>query len=147
MRGLAVAFACSMAFGQADSNAKAEALVKEAVAFAKKQGKDKLLEATSAPTGQFHLKKGDDLYLYIYNLSGVCVAHGSKAVLVGMNRFDAKDPDGKFYVREFISNAKTKGKGWTTYKYPNPKDGKIEQKTTFVMLHEDLVICAGAYKE
>jgi cytochrome c len=121
--------------------------VKEAVAFAKKQGKEKLLEATSAPNGQFHLKKGDDLYLFIYNLNGVCVAHGAKAMLVGMNRFDAKDPDGKFYVREFITNAKTKGKGWTSYKYPDPKNGKIELKTTFVTLQDDLVICAGAYKE
>jgi len=148
MRGVAaLAVCCGAIFAETDNNAKAEALVKEAVAFAKKQGKDKLLEATNLPSGQFHLKKGDDLYLFIYNLSGVCVAHGSKAMLVGMNRYDAKDPDGKFYVREFISNAKTKGKGWTSYKYPDPKNGKIEQKTSFVMLHDDLVICAGAYKE
>lgn len=148
MRGLAtMALACGVVLAQADSNAKAEALVKEAVVFAKKQGKDKLLEATTAPTGQFHLKKGDDLYLFIYNLSGLCVAHGAKAMLVGLSRYDAKDPDGKFYVREFISIAKTKGKGWTSYKYPDPKNGKIELKTTFVTLHDDLIICAGAYKE
>ena len=66
---------------------------------------------------------------------------------MGLNRFDAKDPDGKFYVREMIANAKTKGKGWTEYKYPDPKTGKVELKSTFVMLHEDMVICAGAYTE
>jgi len=148
MRGFAaVVLACGVAFAQADSNARAEALVKDAVAFAKKNGKDKLLEATSLPNGQFHLKKGDDLYLFIYNPTGLCLAHGSKAMLVGLNRFDAKDPDGKFYVREMINIAKTKGKGWVSYKYPDPKNGKVESKTTFVTLHDDLVVCAGAYKE
>jgi len=148
MRGLAAAMLVScVVFAQADNNAKAEAFVKEAVAFAKKQGKAKLLEATSLPTGQFHLKKGDTLYLFIYNPTGLCVAHGSKAMLVGLNRFDAKDPDGKFYVRDMINIANTKGKGWTTYKYPDPKTNKVELKTTFVTLYEDLIICAGAYTE
>jgi signal transduction histidine kinase len=148
MRGLAVlAVTCGALFAQTEGTAKAEALVKDAIAFAKKNGKAKLLEATSLPAGQFHLKKGDSLYLFIYDLNGLCIAHGSRAPLVGLNRFDAKDPDGKFYVREMIANAKGKGRGWTDYKYPDPKTGKVEPKSTFVMLHEDMVICAGAYTE
>ena len=148
MRSLAVvAVTCGMLFAQAENSSKAEALVKDAIAFAKKNGKVKLLEATSLPSGAFHLKKGDSLYLFIYDVKGLCLAHGSRAPLVGLNRFDAKDPDGKFYVREMIANAKTKGKGWTEYKYPDPKTGKVELKSTFVMLHEDMVICAGAYTE
>jgi len=138
---------CRLGFCQADGNARAEALVKEAVAYAKQEGKAKLLEATNLPNGKFHLKKGDSLYLFIYNTSGVSVAHGSKVQLVGMNRFDAKDPDGHYYVREFISIATTKGKGWTSYKYPDPKTGKAELKTTFVTLCDDLIVCAGAYQE
>ena len=148
MRSLAVvAVTCGALFAQVESSTKAEALVKDAIAFAKKNGKAKLLEATNLPSGSFHLKKGDSLYLFIYDLKGLCIAHGSRAMLVGLNRFDAKDPDGKFYVREFITNAKTKGKGWTEYNYPDPKTGKVEPKTTFAMLHEDMVICAGAYTE
>jgi cytochrome c len=148
LRGLVVmALVCSVGLAQEDGNARAEAQVKAAIAFAKKNGKDKLLEATNLPNGQFHVKKGDDLYLFAYNLQGICVAHGAKIQLVGLNRFDAKDPDGKYYVREFIHNAKTKGSGWTTYKYPDPKNGKVELKTTFAAIHDDLIICAGAYKE
>ena len=148
MRGLAVvAVTCGALFAQVEGTAKAEALVKDAIAFAKKNSKAKLLEATSLPAGQFHLKKGDSLYLFIYDLTGLCIAHGSRAPLVGLNRFDAKDPDGKFYVREMIANAKAKGKGWTDYKYPDPKTGKVEPKSTFAMLHEDMAICAGAYTE
>jgi cytochrome c len=138
---------CSLGLCQADANARAEALVKEAVAYARLEGKAKLLEATNLPNGKFHLKKGDSLYLFIYNLSGVSVAHGSRVQLVGMNRYDAKDPDGHYYVREFISIAKTKGMGWTSYKYPDPKTGKAEIKTTFVTLYDDLIVCAGAYQE
>jgi len=138
---------CSLGFCQADGNARAEALVKEAVAYARQEGKAKLLEATNLPGGKFHLKKGDSLYLFIYNLSGVSVAHGSRVQLVGLNRYDAKDPDGHYYVREFINIAKTKGMGWTSYKYPDPKTGKAENKTTFVTLYDDLIVCAGAYQE
>ena len=60
MRSLAVvAVTCGMLFAQAENSSKAEALVKDAIAFAKKNGKAKLLEATSLPSGAFHLKKGD----------------------------------------------------------------------------------------
>ncbi len=148
VRGLMVGLmVCSLGFSQADGNARAEALVKDAVAFAKREGKVKLLEATNFASGPFHLKKGDSLYLFIYNTSGLCVAHGAKPQLVGMNRYDAKDPEGHYYVREFINIAKTKGKGWTSYKYPDPKTGKAELKTTFVTLQDDLIVCAGAYSE
>lgn len=148
MRAFAVGLLlCSVLTAQEDGNARAEALVKAAIVFAKKNGKDKLLEATNLPNGEFHLKKGDALYLFAYNLQGICVAHGSRIQLVGLSRYDAKDPDGKYYVREFIHNAKTKGSGWTTYKYPDPKTGKVELKTTFAAIHDDLIICAGAYKE
>jgi len=147
-RGLAaMVLACGAAMAQADGNARAEALVKEAIAYGRQEGRAKLLEATNLPNGKFHVKKGDSLYLFIYNLSGVSVAHGSRVQLVGMNRFDAKDPDGHYYVREFINIAKTKGMGWTSYKYPDPKTGKAELKTTFVALHDDLIVCAGAYQE
>jgi cytochrome c len=148
LRSLAVGMmVCNLGLCQADGNARAEALVKEAVAYAKQEGKAKLLEATNLPGGKFHLKKGDSLYLFIYNTSGVSVAHGSRVQLVGMNRYDAKDPDGHYYVREFINIAKTKGMGWTSYKYPDPKTGKAEIKTTFVTLYDDLIVCAGAYQE
>jgi cytochrome c len=131
--GLAtITLACSLGFAQTDNSAQAEILVKEAVSFARQQGKEKLLEATNFPSGRFHLKKGDALYLFIYNTNGFCVAHGARAQLVGMNRYDAKDPDGRYYVREFVNIAKSKGKGWTSYKYPDPKTGKVETKTTFV---------------
>lgn len=138
---------CSVGFAQADNNERAEAMVKEAVAFAKAQGKGKLIEATNLPSGQFHLKKGDTLYLFAYDLSGICVAHGFKAELVGMNRYDAKDINGKYYVREFLDTAKTKGSGWIDYHFLDPKTGKAEWKVTFVTRHEDLIICAGAYQE
>jgi cytochrome c len=130
---------------KAAAKTKAEKFVKDAVALAKKSGKDALLRETSQATGRFHMQKGSNLYLFIYNLEGVCVAHGSKPVLVGMNRLDSKDPDGKFYVKEFINTVKTKGKGWVDYKYPDPATGKIQPKSTYVERCDDMVVCAGAY--
>jgi len=135
----------AQAVDKAAAKAQAEKFVKDAVALAKQKGKAELFKETSQATGRFHLKKGASLYLFIYNQEGVCLAHGSKPVLVGLNRLDSKDPEGKFYVKEFIQVVKGKGKGWVDYKYPDPATGKIEPKSTYVEGFEELVVCAGAY--
>ena len=143
--GLVIVACCSAGAQTPASKPQAEKFVKEAVAYAKQSGKDALLRETSQATGRFHVKKGSSLYLFIYNQEGLCVAHGSKPVLVGMNRLVSKDPDGKFYVKEFINTVKTKGKGWVDYRYPDPATGKIQPKSTYVELCDGLVVCAGAY--
>ena len=105
-----------------DQKPKALALVKEAVAFAKKNGKEALLKETNQGQGRFHVKSGDDLYIFIY------------------------DPDGKLFLQEMISLAKTKGSGWVDYKYPNPKSGKIEAKTSYVEFLDGWMVGCGIYK-
>ncbi len=47
-----------------------------------------------------------DLYPFIYNLDGICVAHGARPALVGKNLIDLKDQDGKFLIREMVTTAK-----------------------------------------
>jgi len=74
------------------------------------------------------------------------VAHGADAGRVGKDLIDAKDPDGKLYVKERVDIAKSKGKGWQDYKFMNPATKKVEQKTSFVERVGDVIVCAGAYK-
>ena len=129
-----------------DEQAKAKALVKEAVAFAKKNGKDALLKETNQGQGRFHVKGGDELYIFIYDMQGVCQAIGFQSQMVGVNRWGLKDPDGVFIVQEMVHVAKTKGSGWVDYRYPNPKSGKIEQKTSYVENLEGWLVGCGMYK-
>ena len=106
---------------------RAQSLVKEAVAFAKKNGKDALLKETSQGQGRFHVKSGDELFIFIYDFQGVCLASG-------------------FFFQEMITICKTKGSGWVDYKYPNPKNGKVEAKTSWVENLDGWVVGCGAYK-
>lgn len=59
-----------------------------------------------------------DLSLFIYDFKGVCLANGKNNELIGQNQYDEKDPDGRYFVREFISKAEDGG-GWVDYKDDN----------------------------
>ena len=88
-----------------------------------------------------------DLYVFIYTLSGVCVAHGARPALIGKNLIDLKDQDGKYMVREAIALAK-QGGGWWDYKWPNPLTNKIEDKTSYVeQMGDDYFVGVGVYKQ
>lgn len=139
---LAVSHAAVAAeFGTA---AEAEALVKKAVAEIKAGGKDKAFAEISNPKGKFVDR---DLYVFVYDMTGKCVAHGFNAKMIGKDLADMKDPDGKFYVKERIEIAKTKGKGWQDYKFTNPLSKKVEHKTAYVEKVDDLIVGSGAYKK
>jgi signal transduction histidine kinase len=126
------------------SPAEAEALVKKAVAEIKAAGKDKAFAEINNPKGKFTDR---DLYVFVYDMNGKCVAHGFNQKMIGKDLVDMKDPDGKFYVKERIEIAKTKGKGWQDYKFTNPVTKKMENKTAYVEKLDDLIVGSGAYKK
>lgn len=121
----------------------AERMVHSAVAFLKKEGADKAFKVFSDPKGAFTYR---DLYILVYKTDGTCVAHGQMADRVGKNFLDAKDPDGKAFIRERVELAKTKGKGWQEYKFKNPATGKVENKVAYFELVDDYIVGSGAYK-
>lgn len=120
----------------------ARAMVKKTAAFLKTAGKERTLAEISNPKGQF--VKGE-LYIFAIDMNGVTLAHGANPKLVGKNMLDLKDPDGKFFIREFISTAK-KGSGWVDYKWTNPVSKKIEEKTSYIESAGDFLLAAGVYK-
>jgi signal transduction histidine kinase len=141
---LAICFASSLL--AQDQKAKAQALVKEAIAFEKKSGREALLKETNQGSGRFHVKSGDDLYIFVYDLKGTCLAIGFQSQLVGVNRWAIKDPDGKYFLQDILRTGQEKGGGWVDYKYTNPKSGKIEAKTSFVESVDGMVVGCGIYK-
>ena len=125
---------------------KAEALVKDGFAYMKANGKAALILEVQKASGKFHTKPGSPLYLFVYDLNGLVLAHGAEANLLGVNRLNVKDPDGKQYTKEFIAVGQKKGGGWSDYKRMNPDTRKIEQKTSFCLADNGLVVGCGIYK-
>lgn len=138
--------ACVSLTAQVAEKPKAEALVKEAIAFAKANGKDKLLKEINLGSGKFHVTSDKALYVFMYDLKGVCVAHGFSSKYIGTNRWEVKDPDGKLYIQEMAKLAQGKGKGWVDYKFINPTTNKVEPKTSYVEAWEGHFVACGIYK-
>jgi hypothetical protein len=59
---------------------------------------------------------------------------------------DVPDANGKFFRKDVVELAKTKGVGWVDYKYKNPATNKVENKTTYLRKAGDVIICCGTYK-
>ena len=137
-----------VAAAQTPNSTQAVALVKLAVAFAKQNGVANLIQETNRPNGKFHVASGGELYIFIYDERGVVKAIGyNTEALVGVNRFNLKDPEGVMIVQELIKVGQSRGKGWVDYKYPNPTTGKNEQKTSYLEYYDELIIGSGIYKQ
>jgi signal transduction histidine kinase len=139
----AIPFALAQADESRASRAEAEKMVKKGVEFLKKNGKEKAAAEMTAPSKTFVDR---DLYLVIYDMNGVPVAHGQNAKQVGKNLMDLKDPDGKLFVKERVELAKSKTSFWQDYKFTDPLTKKVLPKEMYCERESDLVVCGGVYK-
>jgi cytochrome c len=104
---------------------EAVAMVKKAVAYIKAEGPDKAYAEISNPSGKFVDR---DLYIVVYGLDGMVLAHGADASRIGTNHIGDKDPDGKEFVKERVELAATQPSFWQSYKYMNPVTHKVEPR-------------------
>src|SRR6516165_612165 len=128
---LSIIFAVSIIPLRADppqhgSKDEAVAMVQRVEDMFSEEGAAATFKAVSDPsTKAFHDR---DLYPFIYDLSGVCVAHGARPALIGKNLIDIKDQDGNYLIREMIDLVS----GWVDYKWPTPQTNRIEDKSSYV---------------
>ena len=123
---------------------EAVAMVKRVQAEFKKKGAQATFkEVSDKSTKAFHDR---DLYPFIYNLSGICVAHGARPALIGRDLIDLKDQDGKYLIREMVAIAKGTGAGWVDYKWPNPLNDMIEDKSSYIERMGNYFVGVGIYK-
>ena len=127
---------------QRASKAEAEALVKKAVAYYQKNGKDKALAEFQKSPGPFVDR---DLYVTVYTMDGTALSHINPK-MVGKNMMDLRDPNGKYHIKERLESAKTKDKGWQDFSFFNPMTKKVEPKEMYWEKHDNMVFAAGAYK-
>ncbi|MES2258596.1 MAG: cache domain-containing protein [Pseudomonadota bacterium] len=140
---IAATAACGAELGTTE---EAVALVKKASAHLKSVDRKKALADFDDPNGKFVDR---DLYIFVLDMKGTSLAVGSAPMRksVGMNLFDMRDVDGKYFVRNMIEAATAKGHGWVDFKFPNfSKNNVIETKSSYVEKVDDLVIGCGAFK-
>lgn len=133
----------SFAQGKKGTQAEAEKMVKSAISFFNANGQQKAFAEFSNPNGKF---VQGDLYVFVYDMTGKCVAHGGNPKMVGKDLIDLKDADGKAFVKERVELAKSKGKGWQNYKFTNPVSKAIENKVAYIEKSGSFVFGCGAYK-
>ena len=144
----AVFFACfALSAAAADeprgTPQEAEALVKKAIAYYKKNGKEKALADLSRKDGGFIDR---DLYVTVYDDKGVALAHVNPK-FIGKNMIDLRDDTGKYHIKERIESAQRNGSGWQDLAgRVNPQTRKTESKRMYYERHDNLVFAAGAYK-
>ena len=122
---------------------EAVAIVKKAVAAIKSSSADKVYAEINTPAGKWIDR---DLYVVVYGLDGMSLAHGANPKQAGAMLIDRKDIDGKEFIKERVELAKAKGTFWQDYKFQNPATKKIEPKTMYCERVSETAVCAGVYK-
>jgi signal transduction histidine kinase len=126
------------------SQADAEAMVKKTVAFIKTNGNAKAFEEVT----HGKMFKSGELYVFIYDFAGVCLAHGANPKLIGKDLIALKDPDGKPFVKMMLDAANAKGGSWTEpFKFRNPTTDKLEMRISYAERLGDIAVGSGIYKE
>ncbi|MBC3919564.1 cache domain-containing protein [Undibacterium sp. CY18W] len=126
-----------------DNPADAVAMVEKGLAYMQKNGKDALAQEINNKNPEFI---NGSIYLDMRGMDGAIIAHPVNPKLIGKNMLDLPDADGKYYRKDILTLAKTKGKGWVDYRYNNPVSKQIENKTTYIFRSNDVILEAGIYK-
>jgi signal transduction histidine kinase len=144
---LYLGLASTAAIANEPTEKDAIAMAERGVALAKAKGTDELKKRISAKDPDF---SQGELYIDMRDVkTGIVLAHPHNPSIVGKDLTDVPDANGKKYRREIIERAaKSVGKGfWVDYMYKNPKSGKIEPKTTYILGTDQFVVEAGLYKK
>ena len=143
MRSVLLSLCLIASLGAQEGAESAQALVKKAIAFYKQNGRPALVQEVTSKGGS--LRQGT-LYVFVYDMDGVVVAHGQLVTLIGKNLANSKDPKGKLWVQERLEIARTKGSGWQDYDFLNPVNKKWEPKRAYIEKADDLIFGCGTYR-
>ena len=96
-----------------------------------------------------HVKYFDDNsgYLFVLDITGLCIAHGTNKALEGTNLSELQDSNNKYFVKEMISIVQNSAEGFIEYIYTNPTTNQEEEKMAYVQRvpGTDYFVGAGVY--
>ena len=123
---------------------EAQEMVRKAVDYYRKNGREQFLKEANNPLGEFH--KGD-LYPFVFDHNMTYLAHPVFPQRVGESWINKKDwSGGKYCAREIKAAVESHGHGWVEYEIENFTSKQIDHKTSYFEGADDLIICAGAYR-
>jgi signal transduction histidine kinase len=124
------------------SEAEAQAMVKKAIEYYKKHGREKAIAEFNKNPGTFVDR---DLYVTLYTPNADALAHINPK-MVGKNMMELRDGNGKYHIKERMEAAKVANSGWQDFTFFNPVSKKIEPKRMYWEKHDGLIFACGAYK-
>jgi uncharacterized protein len=88
-----------------------------------------------------------DLYVYILDLNGVVMANGViPTMTTGTNLYNAKDQNGKYFVREKLDLCRASQRGWVDFRFLNPVTQTVEDKSSYIERMGDYCAAVGIYR-
>lgn len=135
----------ALAAGEHGSEPEAQDMVKKAVALVKSAGPEKAYKTfTEHPDGAF---KDRDLYVFVYDFEGTCLAQGANPKMLGKNLISMKDVDGNAFIKGMVDMVKSSSKGWYgPYKFTNPATQTYDLKKSYCERGAgDTIVCVGTY--
>jgi cytochrome c len=132
------------AAGTLTSNGTLVAFVKEAVSYAKTNGKDTAIAEFDKTNGSF--VRGE-LYIYAYDVNGTTIAHPFNPEKIGVNRLNETDAHGNYFIHD-LRDAAMNGSGFVVFYYINPAHNRtVEKKLGYVEnVDNDWWLGSGIYE-
>jgi cytochrome c len=121
---------------------EARAMAVRATALIEEVGPKQAFRTFMDPDGGFI---EGDLYVFVLDFDGVLWVNGAFPDAIGSIALDAQTADGRYYVREMIALARTRGEGWVEYEFYNPCTGEFAPKVSFVKRAGRFIVGVGAY--
>ncbi|MDO9035083.1 MAG: cache domain-containing protein, partial [Methanoregula sp.] len=110
------------------------AFIRNAVAYAHANEKEKVLLEFSKKNGSF---VQGELYIYAYNFNGTTIAHPVNPEKIGINRLYEKDAYNNLFIKD-LRYAAYNGTGFSEYYYINPlHNNAVEKKLGYVEKVDD----------
>ena len=140
LAGLALVLAGTMVPARAATPEQAQALAEKAATLVASQG-EKAFATLTDPNGGYI---DGDLYVTVVDHQGV-VRATINPKLIGVNMWEATDPDGVKFTQLPVHIGDATGTGWFSYKFTNPVTKKIQEKKAWVHKVGDFYVFSGAY--
>lgn len=123
---------------------EARRMAERAASLLERVGPERAFRAFMDPAGPFIER---DLYVFVFDKSGILHASGAFPQMVGSDASGAQDTSGRFFIREMLRLAfgTKKGAGWVEYRMLSPCSGKFDGKVSYIKRVGNFLVGVGAY--
>jgi cytochrome c len=119
------------------------ALLERAVDYLEKNGPERSFAAFNDRKGTF---VSGQYYVFVVGTDGILNASGGASRgLVGLNVLDLQDAAGKPFIADMLEQAKKAPSGTVEYRWINPVDNHLENKTDRFQKVGEQLVCVGYY--